>query len=397
MNASAPILIEARHAGDVIDALRDDAPLRVQGAGTKRALWDGEGIARRLDVSALRGVTRYQPEELVLSLQAGTPIAEIQTLLDGRAQRLAFDPPDYAAVLGTLPGTTTIGGVIASGFAGPRRLSSGNVRDHLLGFAAVSGRGERFKAGGRVIKNVTGYDLPKLLCGSWGSLAVLTEVTLRVLPRPEHEATLVIEGFSDVDAVRGMTQALNAPLEVASAAHESSGECSRTWIRLEGFRSSVAERLAQLRQMIGAAASIHLIEDAESEQVWRRIRDLHHWAQDARVIWRLSLPAGHSGAVVAAIARQTPLEALYDWAGGLVWLAMDSRNEPSAALVRAEAARVGGHAWLFRAPEAIRRTVPTAPPQPVTIEALSRRVKQGFDPQGRLGFAPLLAARAEDR
>lgn len=387
-------MIQARHVDEVVDALRDEAPLRIQGAGTKRALWDCEGISRRLDVSALRGVTRYQPEELVLSVRAGTPVAEVQALLGAREQRLAFDPPDYAAVLGSVQGTTTIGGVISSGFAGPLRLSAGNVRDHLLGFEAVSGRGERFKAGGRVIKNVTGYDLPKLLCGAWGTLAVLTEITLRVLPRPEHEATLVIEGLSDVAAVRWMTQALNAPLEVASAAHESSGECSRTWIRLEGFRSSVAERIAQLTRMIGAAASLQLIEGSASEQLWQRVRDLHAWAQDERVIWRLSLPANRSADVVAAIAQQAPHEALYDWAGGLVWLAMDSRTEPSAALVRGEVARAGGHAWLFRAPEAMRRTVPTAPPQPAVIESLSRRIKQGFDPRGRLGFAPVLTAPA---
>lgn len=191
-----------------------------------------------------------------------------------------------------------------------------------------------------------------------------------------------------------MTQALNAPLELAAAAHESSGESSRTYIRLEGFRSSVAERVAQLTQMIGAAAPTHRVEDAESKRLWQRLRDLHYWAQDARVIWRLSLPASRSAEVVAAIARQAPHEALYDWAGGLVWLAMHPLAQASAELVRAEAARVGGHAWLFRAPEAIRRVVPTAPPQPAVLEALSRRVKQGFDPQGRLGFAPLLTAAA---
>lgn len=390
--SSAPKLLRVSNVEQICEALRSDVALRVQGGGSKRPLWrQDEHAPTLLDVTAFSGVTRYQPEELVLSLRAGTALIEVEALLDAHAQRLAFEPPDFGAVLGTGRARTTMGGVIASGFAGPRRVSAGNVRDHLLGFDAVSGRGECFKAGGRVIKNVTGYDLPKLMCGSWGTLAVLTELTLRVLPKPQHEATLVIESLDDVAAVKLMTQVLKSPLEVSAAAHLP-GTPPRTALRLDGFHASVTERLQQLRAHCAGAQPDHCIEGAESTALWRGVRDLDHFARDERVLWRLSLPATESARVVAEISRVAANEVLYDWGGGLVWMAMRATDEASAALVRGEVAKVGGHAWLMRAPEALRERIATAPPQAAGIEALSRRIKDGFDPQNRLGLAPLFSS-----
>lgn len=388
--ADMPEVLRAHDAAEIEEALRDGLSLRVLGGGSKRALWHHDRTRLLLDVSACSGVTRYQPEELVLSLRAGTPLTEVEALLDSRGQRLAFEPPDFGAVLGSASGRTTIGGVIASGFAGPRRVSAGNVRDHLLGFDAVSGRGECFKAGGRVIKNVTGYDLPKLMCGSWGTLAVLTELTLRVLPRPEHEATLLIAGLDDAAAAMLMTQALNAPLEVSAAAHLP-GAPTRTAIRLDGFRTSVAERVHQLATLCGGQQQTRCIEGAESAALWRGVRDLDVFARDERVLWRLSLPASASAQVVAQISRVAANDVLYDWGGALVWMAMHSPHDAAAAAVRGEVAKAGGHAWLMRAPASVRGVVPTAPPQAAHIEALSRRIKQGFDPQGLLGYEPLLS------
>lgn len=389
--------LRAHDADEVCEALRSGVALRVQGGASKRPLWqDDERAPTVLDLSACSGVTNYQPEELVLSLRAGTALAEVETLLDARGQRLAFEPPHFGALLGAGRGRTTMGGVIASGFAGPRRVSAGNVRDHLLGFEAVSGRGERFKAGGRVIKNVTGYDLPKLMCGSWGTLAVLTELTLRVLPRPPCEMTLLIEGLDDAAALRVMTQALRSPLEVSAAAHLP-GAIRRTVLRLEGFRPSVTERLRQLVTLCGDVPHAPALEAEESAALWRGLRDVDVFAQDARVLWRLSLPPTHSAQVVAAISRVAANEVLYDWRGGLVWMAMQAGDEANAAALRGEVAKVGGHAWLMRAPGALRARIATAPPQPAGIAALSRRIKDGFDPQNRLGLAPLLPADASGR
>lgn len=297
---------------------------------------------------------------------------------------LAFDPPDHAALLGARPARTSIGGILGTGFAGSRRLSAGNVRDHVLGFDAVSGRGEVFRAGGRVIKNVTGYDLAKLMVGSWGTLAVVTDLTLRVLPRPPYEATLLLAQPDAALALAALRDALALPLEISCAACLPDG---RGAIRLEGFRGSVEERLRQVIALFESRATVRAIQQDESAELWRGIRDVDVFAApDARVLWRLSLPATAAAATVAAVAKSAGCSALYDWGGALVWLAME--GDAAATLVRNEASKAGGHAWMVRAPASVRERVATAPPQPDGIAALSRRIKLGFDPQGRLDHGP---------
>lgn len=380
--------------------------VRVCGGQTKAAITRSN--ATRLDLSGYTGITAYDPGELVITLRAGTRLAEVEAVLAEKNQMLGFEPPDYARVLGTQTGRTTMGGVIASGFAGPRRPGAGNVRDHLLGFSAVSGRGEAFKAGGRVMKNVTGYDLAKLLCGSWGTLAVLTEVTLRVLPRAPFESTLLLEGLDDVSAVERMAQALATPFEPSAAAHLP-GVNPVTALRLEGFGPSVVERLRQLQSALGAVGATRVIRDQESAQFWRGVRDLERFAGDARILWRLSLPASASAAVAAQIARAHPCECLYDWGGSLLWLALDAAKDATigatsdaasaaaADAVRRAAEQAGGHALLMRAPDALRQRVPTFHPQSPGVAALSRRVKLSFDPHDVFGSAPLQADVAGTR
>jgi glycolate oxidase FAD binding subunit len=376
------------NADDIQAALMEadatGSPLRVIGGGTRRSMTSCVAAsARELDLSAISGITNYEPEELVLSLRAGTPLHEVEAALAERGQMLAFDPPDYAALLGAGAARTTIGGIVGTGFAGPRRLSSGNVRDHVLGFDAVSGRGEKFRAGGRVIKNVTGYDLAKLMVGSWGTLAVVTDLSLRALPRPQYEATLLVEQADASVALAGIRAALASPLEVSCAALLPDG---RSAIRLEGFRASVEERHRQILKTFESRGSVHAVEEAESAALWRDIRDVAVFASDARVVWRLSLPSQSAAVVVAAIAKSAACSALYDWGGSLVWLAME--GDAAADLVRGETSKFGGHAWLMRAPDAMRERVATAPPLDAGTTALSRRIKSGFDPLNRLGNGP---------
>lgn len=375
------------NAQEAADAVRDAADrqerLRIVGGGTRRPLMPATGVARELHSAALTGVTRYEPEELVLSLRAGTPLDFVEDLLAERGQMLAFDPPRHMHLHGTQPARTTIGGVLGSGWAGPRRLSAGNVRDHLLGFEAVSGRGEVFRAGGRVIKNVTGYDLSKLMVGSWGTLALLTEVTLRVLPRPQFEASLVLDPTDAVSALSALRRALGLPLEVSCAACLPDG---RAVLRLEGFRASVEERLRQLSVALGVQGAARTVVAEESAALWQAVRDVHVFVGEAPVLWRVSLPSTVAAATVASILGSQIGLALYDWGGSLAWLAMSA--EAHADAVRAHADRAGGHAWLVRAPEALRSRLPSAPPQPPPIAALSRRVKQGFDPLDVLGDGP---------
>ena len=205
-------VLKARDAKDVEAAvqwaLAEGKPLELVGQGSKRALGRPAQTDLTLDLSGLSGVTLYEPEELVLSAKAGTPLATIEALIASKGQQLAFEPMDYEPILGGAAGRGTIGGVLAANLSGPRRIKAGAARDHFLGVTAISGRGETFKSGGRVVKNVTGYDLCKLLAGSWGTLAAMTEVTIKTLPRPETEKTLLIRGLEPARAIEAMTAAI---------------------------------------------------------------------------------------------------------------------------------------------------------------------------------------------
>src|SRR5215218_10002990 len=215
--------LKPRDAKDVEDALQwalgEGKALEIVGQGSKRAIGRPAQTDLTLDLSGLTGVTLYQPEELVLSAKPGTPLAEIEALLAANGQQLAFEPMDYATILGGAKGRGTIGGALAANVSGPRRIKAGAARDHFLGFSAVSGRAETFKSGGRVVKNVTGYDLCKLLAGSFGTLAAMTEVTIKVLPRPETEATVLILGLDDARANQAMSAAMASSCDVSAAAH----------------------------------------------------------------------------------------------------------------------------------------------------------------------------------
>src|SRR5271170_537914 len=224
----------------VAEAAADKRGLEVCGGGSKRPLRMPIASAAVLDMSALAGITDYDPDELVVTARAGTPLAEIETALAERQQMLAFEPFDHGPLLGAAPGRATLGGIVAANVSGPRRLSMGAARDHILGFTAVSGRGEALKGGGAVVKNVTGFDLPKLMAGSWGTLAVLTSLTMRVLPRPRTETTLLLRGLSDEAANGVMTKAMASRVAVSAAAHLPAGES--TGLRIEGFGPSVDAR-----------------------------------------------------------------------------------------------------------------------------------------------------------
>ena len=242
-------------------ALAEDKTLEVIGGGSKRAIGRAAQWDATLDLSSLSGMTLYEPAELVLSAKAGTPLVEVETLLAANAQELAFEPPDYGLLLGVPPGAGTIGGVIAANLSGPRRLKAGAARDHFLGVTAVSGRGETFKSGGRVVKNVTGYDLCKLLAGSWGTLAAMTDVTVKTLPRAEMEETLLVLARDDATAAMAMTAAMGSYADVSAAAYLPSGPASRvgelhgvgtgaTAFRLEGVAPSVAHRKDLLAKVL---------------------------------------------------------------------------------------------------------------------------------------------------
>jgi glycolate oxidase FAD binding subunit len=276
---------------------------------------------------------------------------------------LAFEPFDHGPMFSRTEGAATIGGVIAAGVSGSRRLSRGAARDHLLGFKAVSGRGEAFVAGGKVVKNVTGYDLSKLITGSWGRLAALTEVTLKVLPRPQVALSLAADGLAPEAAVKLMSRAMGSQADVAAAAHRP----GLTVLRLEGFGPSVEARSALLR---GRAPGLRLMDDADADRFWEALRNP---LPGHPALWRISLPPSRAPGVVASIGGDW----LMDWAGGLVWSAGED-----AAQVRGAAEAVGGHAVLLRAPDRVRAEVPALHPPSPAVAALELRVRRAFDPAG---------------
>jgi glycolate oxidase FAD binding subunit len=376
-------------------AVSEETPLELVGHGTKRALGRPFQATHTLDMSDLSGLRLYEPEELVLSAQAGTPLAELEALLAENRQQFAFEPPDFGPLLGGEAGKQTIGGVVSCNLAGPRRVKAGAARDHFLGCQAVSGRGEAFKAGGRVVKNVTGYDLPKLLAGAYGTLALLTEVTLKVLPAPADTRTVLIRGLDDATAIRVMALALQSPYEVAGAAHvpadlaggvgvdELGGGVAATAIRLEGFGPSIEYRAGKFRDLFRDFGSVEFLEREPSLAFWAAVRDVKPFVSNPeRLVWRLSVPPADGARVAADIASRLSAEAYFDWGGGLVWLAVDPAVERAGQEVIRDAVRLGGgHATLIRAPDTVRASADVFHPQAAALAALSARVKESQDPK----------------
>jgi glycolate oxidase FAD binding subunit len=404
--------LKPRDAKDVEAAVQwavaEQKALEVIGAGTKRAIGRPSQSEITLDLSDLVGVTLYESEELVLSAKAGTPVAEIEALVGAQGQELAFEPIDYGPLLGGASRNATIGGVIAANLSGPRRLKAGAARDHFLGVTAVSGRGETFKSGGRVVKNVTGYDLCKLIAGSWGTLAVMTDVTLKVLPRAETTQTVLLIGLEDAAATRAMTMAMGTSCDVSGAAHLPAGIAARmpvlqvaaegaavTALRLEGVAPSVAHRRQVLEALLKPLGRLGHLGETDSIAFWRAVRDAVPFAASGREdqwpVWRVSVAPAHGAGIAARIVAQAEAEAFYDWAGGLVWIALPPRDDAGAAIVRRALADGGGHATLIRAPAAVRAAVDVFQPQEAGVAALSKRIKDGFDPRGVLNAGRMWA------
>jgi glycolate oxidase FAD binding subunit len=336
--------------------------------GSKRTI--GRPVeAPILDLSQLRGIVDYQPGELVLTARPGTPLAQIEALLGAQRQRLGFEPP--AATLLDAARPQTLGGVLMANSSGSRRVTAGSARDHFIGFRAVNGRGEAFVGGGRVVKNVTGFDLPKVLAGSWGTLAALTEVTVRLVPAAESESTLLLAAPSVDAAVSLCAQALGSMFEVSCAAFVPGRGVA---LRLEGLVSSVHSRIEGLLAALGCSAQA-LLAEADSRQLWQRIGAAAALA-DCPVIWRLAVAPRQAARVLDDIEPET---FQLDWGGGLIWA---GTRQLDAQRVRA--ALRGGHATLIRASLAERRATAVFQPQAPAIAALAARLKAAFDPHDRL-------------
>lgn len=367
------------------------ASLAVIGGGTRSGLGNPVRADRVLSTRRLSGIVSYNPAEMTVSALAGTPLAAVEAALAENRQMLSFEPMDHRPIFAT-SGEPTIGGVFAANVSGPRRIVAGAARDSLLGVRFVNGKGDAIKAGGRVMKNVTGLDLVKLLAGSHGTLGILTEVTFRVLPKPPASETVVVSGLNDAEAAAVMAEAMAQTVEVSGAAHLAESVRGRliggslpdgaaTVVRLEGLQASVSIRAEKLSKALERFGAVSRLDAEQTATLWSEIRDVKPYADGTnRPLWRVSVAPSAGHQLVAALRLQTGVDAFYDWQGGLVWLRMEA--DPEAALVRRYIKALGGgHATLVRASDGFRATIPSFEPQPAPVALLSERVREKFDPQ----------------
>lgn len=378
--------LQPRDEQDICDAVADaaarQARLEIIGGGSKRIIGRPHRETVLLSSENLKRVVDYDPAELILTVQPGVRLTEIEALLATHNQMLAFEPYDFAGVAAGASGRSTIGGIVGAGIAGSRRLSAGGVRDHCLGFSAVNGLGQQFKAGGKVVKNVTGYDLPKLMAGSWGRLAMLTELTLKVLPKPPVARTLVAKGLSNQAALAMMTLAISSRASVAAVSHipPVGDDPALTAIRVEGFAPSVKAREQMLHNLLDGAGVLHVLHEETARTHWSKVQTGACLPAEGRpVLWRISVPPARGADLLSALGRLDGI-GLLDWAGGLAWVRTPLSASP--ATVRKLTEQEGGHAVLIDAPVEIRAATPSFHPEAPAVAALSQRVRDAFDPAG---------------
>ncbi len=393
-------VLAPRDEADIKDlvaaAIGNETPIEIRGGGTRCGLGRPIEAAIAVSMAGLSGVRLYEPAELVMTVSAGTSLAIVRDLLTQNGQELAFEPMSHAGLYGRSREAETVGGLMAVNASGSRRIKVGAARDHLLGFRAVNGRSEVFKSGGRVMKNVTGYDMSKLMAGAFGTLGIMTELTFKVLPKPDCEKTVVAIGLRDATAVRQMTRVTGLSLEVSSLGHlpkaiglpealHGAGLDGHpiTLFRVEGPETSVDTRCEALRtELRDVATGLETIDPLGSRALWTHLRDVGPLAAADTSLWRISTaPANGADLVSALRARDLPIGGYYfDWAGGLIWLALEHEDETHAAVIRAETLRLGGHATLVRGSEPLRRSVAIFQPQGPALSELSARVRRSFDP-----------------
>ena len=371
---------------DIIEAIRlarsERSSIAVEGQGTKRLMGRPMQAKRVLSMQAMTGITLYEPAELVLSAKSGTPVAEVEATLAARGQMLPFEPMDYRPLLGS-SGEPTMGGLTATNLSGPRRIMAGACRDSLIGTRFVNGQGEVIKSGGRVMKNVTGLDLARTMAGSWGTLGVLTEVTYKLLPRPETTLSVVFHGLNDQQAVALLAAAIGSPFEVSGAAHLPVGidRIAMTLLRLEGFAESLAYRAERLRVLLAPFGRCDIIDQTASTSLWAQIRDVRWFAEPRNeAVWRISVPPSKAPALLAQIAAGRRIRHLLDWGGGLVWIATASTELAGSEVIRQAVRHAKGHALLVRASEGARGTDGTFEPLAPAVLKLSTGLKKSFDP-----------------
>lgn len=387
------------------EASAGGVPVETMGQGSKRGVGRPTQTAMVLSTSSLTGVRLYEPTELVMSARAGTPLGRIESELAAQGQMLSFEPVDLGPVIGGAVGQATVGGVFSTNISGSRRIAAGAARDQLLGIQAVTGNGQPFRSGGRVMKNVTGYDVARAITGSWGTLAVLTEVTFKVQPVPERMATLILTGLNDEIAVEALSLAMGTPYEVTGAVHLQQSLAERLWhaelrserksvtaIRIESFARSVAYRTVRLKDELKAFGNIGVLDHQSSTAFWDELRQLSVLQGTMAPLWRISTAPKSGPKVVAGITRFMDCRAMYDWSGGLIWAEVLPTADAGASDIRRVIGTLGGHATLIRAEQPVRHAVDVFQPLEQGLATITRKLKGIFDPAGILNPGRMYAS-----
>ncbi|PCI86908.1 MAG: 2-hydroxy-acid oxidase [Hyphomicrobiales bacterium] len=365
----------------ILDCKANNQSVRITGGGTRSGLGGAVNATKTLSLKLLSGITLYEPAALTLVAKSGTTYKEIQTTLAAESQRLSFEPMDHRSIYAN-QGEPTIGGIVAGNISGSRRIQSGACRDAFIGVRYICGHGEIVKNGGRVMKNVTGLDLVKLMAGSYGTLGVMTEVSFKVLPAPERQATLQIANFSVEQAVKAMSKALGSPFEVTGVAHlPNTQDASHTLLRVEGFDSQVTYRLDKLRALLVTNQDVEIIEGSKHDALWQSIRNVDIYTDQTKQLWRLSVKPSDAVKISQQLREKANAELYFDWGGGLIWASMDDQLT-NAQSVRQIMTGFGGFATLVRASAATKLKISVFHPQAKGVAKLSALIRQKSDPSG---------------
>jgi glycolate oxidase FAD binding subunit len=389
---------EAELASFVEAAKAGNYPLEICGFRSKREAGRPVNPAAVVSTAKLSGITFYEPGELVISAKAGTPLHEIEAALARKNQELPFEPADFSRLYGPDPLAASLGSVAALNISGPRRILRGAARDYLLGIRAVNGEGVSIKAGGRVKKNVTGVDLVKALCGSWGTLAVLTELTFKVLPKAREAQSILFFGLSDEAGVGVMSEAMGTPYEVSGTIHLHGSLAGRlsdaeiasenmalTALRVEGAPESVAYRMENLRRQLSPFGETYGLDHQRSRNFWADIRSLAFLSANfERPLWRITVAPSKAAQIVRALSAFFDFSAAYEWSGGLLWLETPPSSEASVTELRRVLAEFEADSTLMRAPRPVRSSIEVFHPLPLTKMKLVQAIKKAFDPAGVL-------------
>lgn len=408
--------VAAQNLKDVREAMRwardEDKHLEIYSGGTKRTIGHPIEDSYALGLGFMRGILSYEPDELVISMRAATPLAEINQALRAHRQQLAFEPPNWSNLFSPQKpqevSAPTCGGLVASNAAGARRFVAGAARDHLLGFHAISGRGIDFQSGGRVVKNVSGYDLSKLMSGSWGTLAVMYELTLRTVPAPQATRTLFLYGLEEDEAMRWMDHLLSKNFNISGAVHIplatmkqwnnlDHNPASLTAFRLEGTLAATQAKLNQLQGLVGSEAQTNNNEGEAAIQFWNSINDLAIFStpntNKNAPLWRILTPRSKAANLIARLSAECE-DVLYflDWGGGLIWFGHDCVNgeteleefQKKANQIRYICLEHDAQAILMRASPTARRAIPFMPPLSSGLAGINARIKNAFDPNAIL-------------